>query len=597
MPVEKSKSHVDPYPCDALDPGSGDAANFGVSIRSINLKNGDQIELQPSGVTAIVGANNAGKSTILKETSELLPHGPAQHSNSKISVASLSIARKGSREDFMAWVAKNLKFVTRNGISGFLHPEVGLFEPYDIASTWESHGESLGQLAPILALYGNAQGRFNIGGSIEKRELLDDPPQHPLHYLEDSKSLFQRINQVSRDVFGPALTLDTLGRTIRLRIGQLGSEMPRLDEITPEFRSEMAALRPLDEQGDGMRSLMGQLLPVVTGAYRIILLDEPEAFLHPPQAHALGVELGKLSVENGVQILIATHDRALLTGLLDSQVDVSVVRLARHDGTPTARRLDAQQLRSLWSDPVLKYTNVLDGLFHRLVVVAEAEGDCAYLSAALDCEGRSEGPLPRNEVLFVPTGGKDGIPKVCKALTGVGVPTVAAPDLDVLSDQSKLRILVESLGGEWTSDLQQLWKEATEGIRGSREPATVDQVLRAINNALESRKGEKYSAEIKEDVEAQMRTSESPWSQVKRHGLSMFKGQERTAVNSLLERLDSIGLVLVREGELERLAPDVAVRKGPGWLPAALRQKEQCNNATQAHVDRILGSARSKLAL
>lgn len=595
MEPEDWNTHVGSTPSNASELAGGRPAGFGVSISSLNLQNGDSIQLQPSGVTAIVGPNNAGKSTILREAFELLYRGDNFHSNPKLSVSSLELARSGTATDLLAWIKKHMKLDTRNGVERFFHAEAGPFEPSQLVHNWESNLNALGDLRHILAFYGNAQGRFNIGGSAEKRESVDDPPQHPLHYLEDSKSLLERVRQVYRDVFGPSLTLDTVGRTIRLRVGELDSEMPRLDEVTPEFRSKMASLRPLDEQGDGMRSLMGQLLPVVTGAYRIILLDEPEAFLHPPQAHALGVELGKLSIENGVQILIATHDRSLLTGLLDSQVDVSVVRLARHEGAPTARRLEAQDLRDLWSDPVLKYTNILDGLFHRLVVVAEAEGDCAYLSAALDCESRSEGPLPRNEVLFVPTGGKDGIPKVCRALTGVGVPTVAAPDLDVLSDQSKLRILVESLGGEWTSDLQRDWKEATEGIRGVKEPATVAQVLSAINNALEPRKGEDYSAAIKEEVNAQMRTSDSPWSQVKQHGLSMFKGQEFAAVTSLLRKLDSLGLVLVREGELERLAPEIATRKGPGWLPAALRQNAQCNTATQDHIDRILDAARTKL--
>ncbi|MVZ89989.1 AAA family ATPase [Microbacter sp. ANSKLAB05] len=573
----------------------GSASNFDVSIDSIKLENGDKIDLQPSGVTAIVGPNNAGKSTILRETFELLHHRSYQAASPRISVTSLQLRRSGDASDVVSWLGVNANFVSQQFEAGFVRADTDMVRPDTVAELWETDPNTLGQLRSFLAFYGNAQGRFNIGGTVEKRESVDDPPLHALHYLEDSKRLFQRVNHVSKDVFGATLTLDTLGRTVKLRVGELSSEMPRIDEIGPEFRAEMGSLRPLDEQGDGMRSLMGQLLPVVTGAYRIVLLDEPEAFLHPPQAHALGIELGKLAVENKVQILIATHDRALLTGLLDSEVDVSVVRLSRQDDAPTARRLDAHQLRDLWSDPVLKYTNILEGLFHRLVVVAEAEGDCAYLAAALDCEGRNKGPLPRNEILFVPTGGKDGIPKVCRALTAVGVPTVAAPDLDALSDQGKLRTLVESLGGDWTDDIRKDWKVATESIRNSKEPATVEHVLNAIDSALSSRKSEYYSSDIKEEVIAQLRTSDSPWAQVKKHGLSMFKGKEFTAVTRLLDALAAAGLVLVREGELERLAPEVEASKGPGWLPAALRQEAQCNSTTQAHVDRILDAARKKL--
>lgn len=573
----------------------GSANDFDVAIRSINLHSGDQIELQPSGVTAIVGANNAGKSTILKEAFDLLSRRSHQAATPRVSVDSVTLQRSGSAADVVAWLGANANFVVQGMQAGFQRANTGIERPDSVAQIWVAEPNTLGSLAPFLAFYGNAQGRFNIGGTVEKRESVDDPPLHALHYLEDSRSLFQRVNGVSKDVFGPTLTLDPLGRSVKLRVGEIKSEMPRLDDITPEFRTEMAGLRPLDEQGDGMRSLMGQLLPVVTGAYRIVILDEPEAFLHPPQAHALGVELGKLAIENGVQILIATHDRALLTGLLDSNVDVSVVRLQRQEGALNARRLDAEELRELWSDPVLKYTNVLDGLFHRLVVVAEAERDCAYLAAALDCQGREKGPLPRNEVLFVPTGGLDGMAKVCRALTAVGVPIVVAPDLDMLSDENKMKSLVESLGAEWASQLQSDWRVATGTIRKAKEPATVGHVLDAISRALEQKRAEPFSGAIRDEVLAHARISGSPWAEVKQHGTSAFKGQEFTALMRLLVSLEAVGVVLVREGELERLAPEVEARKGPGWLQKALEQNAQCNHATQAHVDRILEAASKRL--
>ena len=77
--------------------------------------------------------------------------------------------------------------------------------------------------------------------------------------------------------------------------------------------------------------------------------------------------------------------------------------------------------------------------------------------------------------------------------------------------------------------------------------------------------------------------------------MSAFKGSARKAASTLLTLLDEVGVVLVKEGELERLAPEVEVRKGPGWLQAALSQGEQCNQVTQDHVDRILRAGGSKL--
>lgn len=574
----------------------GDANSFDFAIDRINLIGGQSIPLQRAGVTAIVGANNAGKSTVLREVWEKLAHTPGHPEQPRISVDSLELYGPGTQGDVISWLGQNASFVAQGTSAGFQRAQTGIQHPGVLIQAWQEPLTELGALASSLIFYGNAQGRFGIGGAVEMRESVGDPPQHPVHYLQDSKTLLDEVSAVSMDVFGPPLTLDALGRTLRLRVGQVDMEAPRIDDIPPEYRERMAELRPLDEQGDGMRSLMGQLLPIVTAAYKVVIIDEPEAFLHPPQAHALGVELGRLAVKTGLQILLATHDRSLLTGLLDSGVDVAVVRLTRGDGPAKASRLDADQLRALWVDPVLKYTNVLDGLFHRLVVVAEAEGDCAYLSAAMDCDGRDGGPLPRNEILFVPTGGKDGMAKVSSALTAVDVPVVAAPDLDMLSDQRKLELLVNSVGGSWTEEMATLWKLATTDLNARRDPAKVGHVLDAIVAALQEKRELSFSAAERELVLAQLRTQGSPWATVKDHGMSAFKGSARKSASALLTLLDEAGVVLVREGELERLAPEIAARKGPGWLQAALTEGEQCNSVTQAHINRILAAGGSKLA-
>lgn len=574
----------------------GDAAKFAFSIERITLKSGDVIAPQRAGVTAIVGANNAGKSTILRELVEWISHEPSHPQPPRLSIDSVDINKSGRPADLFAWLGSNSSFVLQGTTMGFVRPMAGFQQPQSIAYYWDQGGLGLGQLAPFLQFYGNAAGRFSIGGAAEMRDSVDDPPTHPVHYLQDSKHLNARISKVSESVFHQPLTLDALARTVRLRVGKLDVEAPRVDDVPPEYRRAMSALRPLDDQGDGMKGFFGQILPVVAATYPLIVIDEPEAFLHPPQAHALGVELGRLAVERGVQILVATHDRNLLTGLLDSDVSVSVVRASRAGEQARAFQLDSTELRKLWNDAVLKYTNVLDGLFHRVVVLAEAEGDCAYLAAALDCPDREAMAIPRNEILFIPTGGKDAMWKVARALKAVRVPVIAAPDLDMVSDETNLARLVEALSGTWTSELEALWKRATAAQREAKEPARVGHVLEAIVAAFSSRREESFSAEVREELLAQARSKESPWSAVKEYGVDAFKGTAREDLLKLLDTLELTGVVLVRAGELERLAPEVAARKGPGWLQAALEKNAQCNATTQAHIDRLLATGERLLS-
>lgn len=573
----------------------GSAEAFDYAIESITLAGGDSFTLLKPGVTAIVGANNAGKSTVLRELHEALSRQPGMAAAPPISVAGYAQSRAGTNSDVVAWLAENSRFVIQPGNAGFQRFQTDVSQPNQLVSTWHDPTHGIGLLAKFVTFYGNAQARFSIGGSAEMRDSISDPPIHPLHYLQDSRDLFDEIDRIARKVFGRPLTLDTLARTIRLRVGTLDLKPPPVDNVSAQYRDALSTLRPLDEQGDGMRSLMGQLLPIAGAPYRIVIIDEPEAFLHPPQAHALGEELGKLSRVAGIQVLVATHDRNFLTGLLDSQVKVSVVRLTRGDGAASAAQLDSASLFALWNDPVLKYTNVLDGLFHRVVVLAEAEADCAYLAASIDGLPVDEVTLPRSEVLFVPTGGKDGMPKVASALAALKVPVVAAPDLDVISDQVKLKDLVEAMGATWTEEMAALWNSATADMRAPQEQAKVGHVLDALNSALEPTRDLPFSADHRETALAQLRTTGSPWSRVKEFGVAAFKGQARQSLESLLNSLEAVGIVLVREGELERLAPEVSARKGSGWLQAALTSAAQLNAPSQGHARRIVTAMQERV--
>ncbi|MCB2176949.1 MAG: AAA family ATPase [Actinomycetales bacterium] len=570
----------------------GDASRFAFAIQEVHLKGGSSFNVEPGGVTAIVGANNAGKSTILREINEMLAHRPGHPELERLSLDTLKLLRDGNPGDVVAWVGDHSSFVTNPGQAGFQRLNTGVEQPLVLTQAWTRSAPELGALAPFVCFYGNAQGRFSVGGSAEMRDASDSPATHPVHYLQDDRTLLDEVSTITQKIFREPLTLDPLGRTIRLRVGKVDLPVPPIDNIPADYRQALAALRPLDEQGDGMRSLLGQLLPLVSATFPVVLLDEPEAFLHPPQAYALGVELGRLAHERRMQVILATHDRNLLSGLLSTAASTSVVRLTREAGPAEAHQLNADDLQLLWTDPVLKYTNVLDGLFHRLVVLAEAESDCGYLAAALGCPDRPpETTIATNEVLFVPTGGKDGMAKVATALKAVRVPVVAAPDLDVIADEAKLSSLVDAVGGGgWTPDLSDLWRAATADLTAPRQAARVDDVLEAVEAVLDPHRGEDYSVEHREKVKAQLRASASPWEAVKAHGMSAFRKQARVSAEALVKELQKRRVVVVQDGELECLAPTIAVRKGPGWLQAALAANEQCNPATQAHIDRILAA-------
>jgi hypothetical protein len=365
-----------------------------------------------------------------------------------------------------------------------------------------------------------------------------------------------------------------------------------LDESQAEYRESLATLRPLHDQGDGMTSFLGMLIPLVTSSRRVIVIDEPEAFLHPPQAVALGRALSNLANEKNLQIILATHDRNILTGLLDATgVPISIVRLHRVGDVTVPFQLDPVLVRELWTDPTLRYTNVLDGLFHKLAVIAEADRDCRFYEAAFDATHEVEKlPIPPSDVLFVPANGKAGIARLVRLLAAVRVPVVACPDLDILNDQHVLKQLVEQIGGTWDV-IARDYQVATEPFRQPRDSVKCGQVLSALNSILACNPDAPYDVTTRESVMAALRSNESPWTALKRSGDRAFIGAQATAAGErLLDELDAMGVVAVRVGELERFARRVECTKGAAWLACALEANVHRSQEAVSHTRRVIAS-------
>ena len=559
----------------SLGAADGDAGRLEVAIAGIAFADGTSVTPPRAGVTVLVGPNNAGKSASLRQIQGLLlrPNARFPRPSGPRLVDDVQVHRAGTLSDVFAWLGEHAHARTAERGSGFARPAVGLpadIDQHDVSQGWADPA-CLGGLTPFFVFFaGDTQSRQQLAVGTGQRQGAMEPPVHPLHILEGQPDLERHLSELSDAVFGEPLVLDRLYTQLNLKVGRVSVPTPAIDNITEEYQGAMAALPLLSEQGDGMRSFLGLLLPLITAAYPIVLIDEAEAFLHPPQATALGRELARLAQDTGTQVILATHDRPLLGGLLEAGAPVSVVRLSRAGDDTSVHQLDPGELRSIWADPALRYTNVLDGLFHRLVVLAEGDGDCRFYAAALDA-AHAQFPLPilPTDVLFVPAGDKHRLAALTRVLRALNVDVRVTADFDVLRDERTVQGIVDALSGEW-APLSSDWAVATSSLRTPRSPRRIGDIRPGISAAL----GEDDSVRLtKDQVDAIKRqlSVEDPWAPVKRQGVSALPpGQETAAAFRLLDALDALGLVVVRSGELESFGTDVEARKGPPWLTAAL---------------------------
>src|SRR5829696_9919895 len=90
----------------------------------------------------------------------------------------------------------------------------------------------------------------------------------------------------------------------------------------------------------------------------VCLIDEPEAFLHPPQAYGLGRFIARYGVSRDVATFVTTHSSQVLRGIVQATDRVEIVRLTRSSGKFRARRLPAEDLVEALNKPTLRAESV-----------------------------------------------------------------------------------------------------------------------------------------------------------------------------------------------------------------------------------------------
>jgi hypothetical protein len=352
-----------------------------------------------------------------------------------------------------------------------------------------------------------------------------------------------------------------------------------LDNAT---RDRLATLPVIEEQSDGVRSFAGILLTLLTVPYPLILLDEPEAFLHPPQARLLGRYLAALRQEG--QLFVATHSLDILLGLVEANAqDVMIVRLTRANGKTTASPLQPERVEKLWRDPLLRFSKAFDGLFHEGVVVCEGDTDSQFYSAVTlelakttvtgtDAEPEQSADalmvaLTANpfDVMFTYAGGKQRMALVAEALAAVKVPVRIIADFDVLNESRVVADLVKSLGASYTDDLEKKRSIVDAHLRGSEAKLTVDMVKARIEEVL----GEDGSVDLTKPMAAGVRDALRPasgWSAAHSTGRAAVPSGEATvALVELLNRLADLGIFVVPSGTVETFVKAVGMH-GPKWV-------------------------------
>lgn len=495
---------------------------------------GEQIAVTP--VTVFVGPNNSGKSRLLQEIERYCRNGnkdanalllaDLQFSGMDLANATSTVDRL--RQPPNPGESQNVDHIIIGSRYGRLQVPISSFTQVVQSPSINTNWFCSWYLTHFTLIL-DGKSRINLVNQQGAGDLQRSPvSSFQVLFQDDSKR-----HEVRRIVF------EAFGRYFVLDPTQLGQLRIRLSDRAPHDDMEErgihadavrfhAAAELIDAASDGVKAFTGIVTEVIAGDPSVILVDEPEAFLHPSLASKLGQEVARAALSADKRVFASTHSPQFVMGCIQSGAPVNIIRLTYRGGVATARVLPSNEILELMRNPLLRSTGVLSGLFYEFVVVTESDADRAFYQEVNERLLAYKPELGIPNCLFLNAQNKQTVQTLLRPLRKLGIPAAGIVDIDVLKDG----------GSNWTnllssSDVPPLSHGALATMRA------------AIKAAMDA-----TGKDMKRDG-----------------GLQILEPVDRQAAVDLLAQLRLYGVFVVPGGELESWLKNCgAAGHGPSWL-------------------------------
>ena len=541
-----------------------------LTFKSVTFSDGTTISLKPTDIVVLVGPNNSGKSVALRELENYVSDSSHSTVNSTV-VKKVKFLRSGTEEELLAY----LKFHTKKTVNSYneiIYSGLNFsIRERNVGSFW-SGTDGILSLASLFCMRLQTESRIIGSDPAPAFNAVEDGFSHPIQMLFSKDDLESKISGYFHQAFGEDLIVYRLGSNeIPLFVGQRLIPQEGEDRLSFSYCERLRdSTVPLKDQGDGMRSFASVILYLLTPITpSILILDEPEAFLHPPQAKLLGELIAKERTTQ-TQLFIATHSPDVLNGLLNTAPEsLHVLRIERKGGINHIKELDKERAKAISSDPLMKYSSVMSGVFHERVIICESDADCMFYSSLLDIPEVYGDQKP--DVLFVHANGKHRMATLAKALTELNIPVDIIADIDILKDDEVFKEIVETLSGNWY-EIKPKLKVVRSSIESRKSSLNAREVSEAIREILEDIKSTDEFPKSKRSQIKSIFNKASPWDAIKEAGEAAIpKGDGTQRFKELQTLCKQIGLWIVPVGELEGFCKSVG-GKGPAWVQKVIEE-------------------------
>lgn len=536
-----------------------------VVIKEITFNNGNKIKFNKDDIILLVGANNVGKSRALKDLREDLNN----TSKSKVIIKNVAYEATGFSGDKLSdYFERNIAKSSYGGYNVWMDDSNS--HTFDEHSFTNISDEKDYYKAMFSFL--STENRLSLTRPINFNLVVDNQSLNIVQKLEKDFDSITDLNQALDLGFQSSVEVyeDYVdGHLIKkYKIGESQAIADAIDSNSREKVNKLRSFEDLHNQGDGIRTAVAILSSVIVSEHSLFLIDEPETFLHPPQAKILGKNIVKLST--GKQLFISTHNIDFIRGVLEEDSSrVKIIKIDRLDNYNTFNLVDNDSINRISSDKNLKYTNILNGLFYNQVVLCENESDCKFYSAILEHE---ELTIYQN-TLFCAVGGKEQLKKIVPLLKELNIDYRIIADIDLVNNIDSLKQLLNSAIPECYNEIAVQHKKFLENFqKETNSQVKTQEVIRAEINSLFNE--DKYiSSKTAEQMKSLLRDVNN-LKLLKTGGKAVIpQGDCVRLFKQIVDFLKENNIYVLECGEIERFVPDISGH-GNNWVEKTFTKYE-----------------------
>lgn len=528
-----------------------------VVVKEITFNDGNKIEFNKDDIILLVGANNVGKSRTLKDLREDLNN----TSKSKVII-------KNARYEVTGFSGDKLRDYFERNIAKSSYGGYNVWIDENNSHTFGEHSftDVSDEKNYYKAFFSflSTENRLGLTRPLNFNFTVDNQSLIIIQKLEKDSDSITKLNQALDLGFQKSVEIfeDYVDGHL-IKKYKIGGSQVIADAINSNSREKVNMLKPLEDlhnQGDGIRTAVAILSSIIVSEHSLFLIDEPETFLHPPQAKILGKNMVKLSI--GKQLFISTHNIDFIRGILEEDSSrVKIIKIDRHDNNNTFNLVDNVSITKISSDKNLKYTNILNGLFYKQVVLCENESDCKFYSAILEHEALT---IYQN-TLFCAVGGKEQLKKIVPLLKELNIDYRIIADIDLINNIDSLKQLLNAAYTNCYNEIAEQHKQFLESFQKEMNSPVKTQETIKKEITQEFNNDRYMSPQVVEKIKSVLRDTSS-LKLLKTGGKNIIpQGECINLFNQVNKFLKENNIFILECGEIERFVPEVSGH-GNTWV-------------------------------